>query len=320
MENLAPVCIIVYNRADKVKRTIECLSQNTLAQQTEVYIFSDAPKDEDAKQGVEEVRAFLHHLKATQTHGFKSLTIIEATQNLRIKGSVIKQGDYMFREKQYECFIGLEDDIETHPNFLQYMNDALRFYRDNKKVMAVTAFAHQVANLNSTTLKKYPHNVLFSYAFHSWGWGIWKDRWDQIDWLHSDIKYYIYNPKHWIIGGILSWFHLLAIKNSEDNGLTTELWDIHLSQVMYQQNKVCVWPSKLSYTRNFGFDGSGVHKFNFDENIVNFEFANPPEKLTFTNEMNMRLWFHFKIGVRYGLEVWLLGFMKMLYNKFFGKK
>lgn len=314
----APVCIIAYNRKDKIGKTIACLAKNTLAQYTEVYIFSDAPKNNSDAQGVQEVREYLHTL-TTMQHGFAKLEIIESPYNLGIKGQIVKHGDFIFNEKQYDRFIGLEDDIETHKYFLQYMNDSLEFYKDNQQVMAITAFAHQVANLNSRTLKKYPHNVMFSYAFHSWGWGIWKDRWEEIDWMHTNIQYYVYNPKHIFFGTILSWFHLLAIKNSAKNGMVTELWDIHLSHVMYRKNKVCVWPSSLSYTRNFGFDGSGQHKFNFDANIVNFEFGNPQEKVSFTHDINLKTWFHFKIGLRYSLEIWVLGFLKMFYGKIFRK-
>ncbi|WP_081950992.1 hypothetical protein [Helicobacter sp. MIT 05-5293] len=310
----APVCVIAYNRVDKIKKTIQCLAQNVLADKTDVYIFADAPKNEQAAKGVQEVRDYLDSLSG---EGFKSLHIVKAEQNLGILGSILSYGELIF--KQYDRFIGLEDDIQTHPYFLSYMNDALNFYQDNQRVMAVTAFTHQIANTKSKTLRTYPHDVLFSYAFHSWGWGMWKDRWEQIDWIHADISWFVRSPKHWIIGTILSWFHLIAIRNSSINGYTVgNLWDLHLSHVLYRQDKVCVWPSLYSYTRNFGFDGTGVHTFNFESNVVDFEFASPKEHLTFTNEINLNKWFHFKVGFRYAL-VWAFGFVKMFKNKILRK-
>ncbi|WP_258865027.1 glycosyltransferase [Helicobacter sp. MIT 14-3879] len=306
----APVCIIAYNRVDKIKKTIECLAKNTLADKTDVYVFADAPKNDKAIKGVQEVREYLDSLKGL---GFQSLHIIKAEKNLGILGSIMRYGELIF--KQYDCFIGLEDDIQTHPYFLSYMNDALAYYRDNKQVMAVTAFTHQIANTKSKTLQNYPYDVLFSYAFHSWGWGMWRDRWEQIDWIHSDISWYVCNPKHWFRGAILSWFHLVAIRSSSSRGYTIgDLWDVHLSHILYRENKVCVWPSQFSYTRNFGFDGTGVHKFNFESGVVDFEFATPKEHLRFTNEINLSKWFHFKIGLRYAM-VWSFGFVKMFKNK-----
>ncbi|WP_240516468.1 hypothetical protein [Brachyspira sp. G79] len=40
---LAPVGLVVYNRIEHTKRVIEALKKNTLASDTDLYIFSDAP-------------------------------------------------------------------------------------------------------------------------------------------------------------------------------------------------------------------------------------------------------------------------------------
>mgnify|MGYP003196643019 CR=1 FL=1 len=41
---LAPVIMFVYNRLDSVEQTIENLKRNELAEQAELFIFSDAAK------------------------------------------------------------------------------------------------------------------------------------------------------------------------------------------------------------------------------------------------------------------------------------
>lgn len=43
-KKLAPVVLFTYNRPDHTKRTIEALAANELADQTELFVFSDAPK------------------------------------------------------------------------------------------------------------------------------------------------------------------------------------------------------------------------------------------------------------------------------------
>ena len=56
---LAPVVLFVYNRLEHTKRTIETLGKNKLANQTELYIFSDAAKSENGREKVEAVRDFI---------------------------------------------------------------------------------------------------------------------------------------------------------------------------------------------------------------------------------------------------------------------
>lgn len=43
--NLAPICIFTYNRLSTLQNTIDALSKNHLINDSEVYIFSDGPKN-----------------------------------------------------------------------------------------------------------------------------------------------------------------------------------------------------------------------------------------------------------------------------------
>ncbi len=56
---LAPICLFTYNRLDETKQTVVALQQNNLALNSELFIFSDGPKNENAKPKIDEVRAFL---------------------------------------------------------------------------------------------------------------------------------------------------------------------------------------------------------------------------------------------------------------------
>lgn len=42
-ENLAPIVLFVYNRLDHLKQTIGALKKNELAEESQLFIFSDAP-------------------------------------------------------------------------------------------------------------------------------------------------------------------------------------------------------------------------------------------------------------------------------------
>jgi len=69
---LAPIVIFTYNRPWHTQQTVEALLKNEYASESDLIIFSDAPKNEAAKKGVEETRSYIRNIT-----GFKSLRIIE---------------------------------------------------------------------------------------------------------------------------------------------------------------------------------------------------------------------------------------------------
>ena len=57
--NYAPIVIFTYNRLSELKATIEALQKNTLALQSTLTIYSDAPNKENHVVKVQKVRDFL---------------------------------------------------------------------------------------------------------------------------------------------------------------------------------------------------------------------------------------------------------------------
>ena len=82
--SLAPITLFVYNRPRHTQSLIEALQQNPLARESELYIFSDAPKHPEASGAVGEVRSLIRSII-----GFKSVEIIEREQNFGLARSVI---------------------------------------------------------------------------------------------------------------------------------------------------------------------------------------------------------------------------------------
>jgi len=56
--NLAPIALFVYNRPWHTQQTVEALQKNHLAAESELFIFADGAKNEDAQSKVDEVRQF----------------------------------------------------------------------------------------------------------------------------------------------------------------------------------------------------------------------------------------------------------------------
>lgn len=159
---LAPILLFVYNRPEHVRRSIESLLRNELAAQSELFIYADAAKDEEAKSAVAEVRQYIKGIK-----GFKSVHITEREHNWGLANNVIDGVTTLVN--QYGRVIVLEDDLIVAPYFLQFMNDALETYKDSQEVGHIQAcdFTHD-PSLPDTFLIKWTG---------SWGWATWDRAW-----------------------------------------------------------------------------------------------------------------------------------------------
>ena len=81
---LAPITLFVYNRPDHTKQTIEALQKNELAKESELFIYSDEAKNDDARKSVGEVRKYIEKVDS-----FKKVTIVKREQNWGLADSII---------------------------------------------------------------------------------------------------------------------------------------------------------------------------------------------------------------------------------------
>ena len=175
---LAPICLFTYNRLIETRKTIQALQNNFVAEQSELFIFSDGGKDDESQTQVEKVRQYLRTVT-----GFKSIQIIESPINKGLADSIITGVSQIIA--QYGKVIVLEDDLITSRNFLDYMNQGLEAYEANAKVFAVSGYSYPLKYASD-----YGYDASFGYRSYSWGWATWKDRWEMVDWEVSDYKHF----------------------------------------------------------------------------------------------------------------------------------
>lgn len=173
-KTLAPVAVFVCNRLDNTKEVIEALQNNYLAKETDVFVFSDGPGSEKKKESVNDVRRYLRTVT-----GFKSFNIIEREKNFYIERNIIEGVTELINK--YGKVIVLEDDGVSAKNFLTFMNKALDFYQDKKRIMHIASF----------TFIKMPNNnrrtIIWHYTENTGGgWATWKDRWDKFQWFKTE--------------------------------------------------------------------------------------------------------------------------------------
>lgn len=271
--DLAPVVLIVYNRLDYTKQTIEALKKNILSKSTSLYIYSDAAKDSKNQERVTEVRNYLYTIS-----GFKEIHVIERNQNYGLTQNVISS----VTEIVNQCgkVIVLEDDIVVADNFLEYMNESLTLYENEERVKAISAFwwPGDRENLPET---------FFLPWFTMWGWATWKRSWKLFernpqktlrDFPRNEI------PKLNFYGGFDLW------KQVEENAAgTLDSWAIFFITKIWE-NKGLVLHFKFDLCKNIGLDGSGEHcKSSFNDKFIRDKLAqwhitNFTERIEIDNE------------------------------------
>lgn len=293
---LAPIVLFVYNREDHTRKTLEALKANFLASQSRLFVFSDGAKTEETQEKVQRVRKLIREY----TEHFLETHIVEADRNQGLAASVITGVTRVIHE--YGKVIVVEDDIVTTPYFLTYMNQALDYYEDNKKIWSVSGYT-----LPMRSLKKYKKDVFLSYRASSWGWGTWQDRWQLNDWALSDYQEYKASRnriRQFERGG-----RDLPIMLDYQREGKIDSWAVRWCYWQSKYDMLTVYP-RLSLVQNIGYDGSGTHGSNEEvfgnsntekkEKEYDFQDMEINKKITkeFYEIYSATLWFRIKKKLR----------------------
>lgn len=167
----APIILFTYCRPVHTRKTVEALLANEEAKYTDLYIYSDAAKNEKAEEGVKLTREYIHTIT-----GFKSIVIVEREKNWGLAPSLIDGITKVINERKRAIIV--EDDIWTSPYFLKYMNDGLNIYANNPKVASIVGYTYPIK-------EKLPE-TFFIKGTGCWGWATWERAWKV---FNSDAEY-----------------------------------------------------------------------------------------------------------------------------------
>lgn len=243
------IVLFVYNRPLHTRRTIEALKRNKGADESILHVFADGAKDGASKETMDkihEVRDIISHID-----GFAEVLLHLSETNKGCARSVREGITEVVG--QYGRAIIVEDDIETSPMFLSFMNQALDTYESNKRIWAIGGM-----NVDIKLPEKYTsmHDLYLVRRTCSWGWATWADRWKDIDWDVQDADRFFSSPKamkRFDRGGE----GMSQMLRDQLNG-KIDAWDIVWDYHIFKHNGYCLRPVK-SFTRNIGMDGSGTH-------------------------------------------------------------
>lgn len=163
----APVALFTYNRAPHTEATIRALAQCEGAGETELFVFSDAPKRPEHAESVAAVR---EGLRSWVSHGFRRVEIIERDRNLGLSASIL-DGVSRLTEKHGRVIV-LEDDITAAPGFLRFLNAGLERYASEPRVAHLSAYMFPVARAGELPETFFYRNTT------CWGWATWRRAWE----------------------------------------------------------------------------------------------------------------------------------------------
>ncbi|WP_160068050.1 glycosyltransferase [Sphingobacterium bovisgrunnientis] len=243
MRELAPIIIFTYNRPHHTRKMLQALENAELAQDSNVFIFSDGAKNANAIEHVNRVRAII-----TEPWNFKKITIIERERNVGLAQNVISGVSEII--KQYGKVIVLEDDLEISKVGLRYFNDALDAYEQEEKVMEISGYMYPVKDADKLA------ETFFFRVANSWGWATWKRAWDKyntdIDQLIADFdkdkikRFSIDHTENF-------WKQVQEYKAGKINS-----WAIRWYLTLFNNYGLALYP-RQSMIQNMGTDGSGTH-------------------------------------------------------------
>lgn len=239
---LSPIALFVYNRPRHTQQTVEALLKNDLARESDLFVFSDAPKRPEASDAVQQVRDYVKTIE-----GFRSVQTILRPRNFGLSKSIITGTTDLLN--QYGRLIVLEDDLVTSPTFLTYMNDALEKYAQDERVISIHGYVYP-------TERSLP-KLFFLRGADCWGWATWKRGWQ---FFNADGKCLLNELQRRKLTKIFDFDNTYPYtKMLEDQTLgKNDSWAVRWYASAFLAGKLTLYPGQ-SLVHNVGNDDSGTH-------------------------------------------------------------
>jgi Glycosyl transferase family 2 len=241
-ELFAPIVLFAYRRPEHLERTLAALRCNPEARDTELHIFCDGPKDNAAAAGVEAVRQVLRGLD-----GFRTIKVVYREKNFGLARN-ITEGVSEVLGKSGQAII-VEDDLVVSPFFLRYMNDALEFYRADRRVGSISGYCYPLDCSVPETF--------FIRGADCWGWATWRDRWCHYE---SDSNGLLAKLRERNLSHAFDFEGTMAFTQMLEDQIAGKVdsWAIRWHASCFLRDLLILYPGR-PLAHNIGQDGSGTH-------------------------------------------------------------
>ena len=263
------VAIFAYNRSRHLKKVLDGLKENEEIKK--VYVFLDGLKCEADREEWCKTREVIDEIDWCETKVF------EAKVNKGLADSIVSGIDIVLSEN--DAVVVLEDDCVPQPAFMSFMKQCFEKYRNNQRVYSISGYSWPI------DIKQGESDIYFCGRPCPWGWGTWKDRWNQYKRDYNvifDIKNNKEASERMAIWG--DDLERMLITNIQ--GITNS-WYVFWSLLLIAKNGYAVNPYK-SLIQNEGFDGSGVHCGQTDRfNVLNVDSRSRSQRFNLPDCINI---------------------------------
>ena len=246
------VAVFAYNRNTHLRKTLEGLRANRKLD--EIYIFQDGLKTEEHRNGWEASRQVIASIDWCKVNYFG------AEENKGLACSIVEGIEQVLQEN--DAVIVLEDDCVPTACFLDFMSQCFEKYRDNKDVYSISGYAWPIE------VQKGMFDIYFTGRASTWGWGTWKDRWNQYE-QDLNILERIKNDRDKSVI-LAAWGKDLEKMYADRLMGRNDSWAVFWALKIIEEKGLCAAPY-VSLIQNIGFDGTGVHCGKTDRFRVDLE-------------------------------------------------
>jgi hypothetical protein len=231
----------VFNRPVHTFSVIKSILDQTKYPES-IYIYFDMPEKEEDVVSQNEIKEYF------QVANLRNAFYQEQTENKGIKRSITEAIENHFVDGA-DAVIVIEDDIEMHQSFIEYMYTALQEYDTVDHVNTVCGYRYPV--LDFMRNKDETLYGMLIQRFNPWGWGTWKNKWKFEPFI--DLKEKTYKTSGLVPEYLYPYFEMKEFIDG-----TADIWSINVVLRQYLTNTYSIYPSK-QLVNNIGFDSTGVH-------------------------------------------------------------
>lgn len=263
--------LFTYDRSWHTEQVLTALSKSYMLPE-KLFIFQDGLKNDEDSDEWKKVNDLIKEVDWCDTE------IIVSEYNKGLASSIVTGIACAF--EKYDAVIVLEDDCVPAVGFMSFMKQCFEKYAENKQIYSVTGYSFPAE------LEEGEYDVYGCGRISSWGWGTWKDRWEQYEKDYELVKKMIQQER--ASKNLAIWGSDLEETVVGNVRGTCDSWAVFWALKVIEKEGICIFPYN-SLIKNVGFDGTGVHCGSTDRwEIKSMEYEKTlfhiPDEVVISNE------------------------------------
>ena len=235
-----PILFLTFNRLDTAKQVLEVIRE---IKPSRFYLASDGPREE--KKGEDKEIEIIREYLLEYIDWECDVKTLFRDRNLGCRKAVTEAINWFF-EWEEEGII-LEDDCVPDLTFFPYIEELLKRYRHDNRVMAVCGNNFENSSIEAQ------YSYVFSRYSLMWGWATWRRAWKLNDQGMSDWPRL--RETNWLrnlgIGGAAFSARWTTIFDEIHSGKLKTTWDYQWIYSCWREHGLTILPEK-NLVKNIG--------------------------------------------------------------------